>query len=130
MGNFAVASKTKELIPELSGGLSRHCPEGEEPYNLPSQLFSTSNSSYLRCLELTSVSLKLPADFNGLVNLKRLNLVDVSITDEDVQNLLSKCKLLECLEIAYCRMHTTIRTPYPLNQLKHLQVDNYCPLKR
>lgn len=89
--NFAIASKTKELIIELSGwpkllssrdllyGIER---VGEEPYNLPAQLFSAGNGSYLKCLELTSVSLQLPADFIGLQNLKNLTLVDVSITDE------------------------------------------------
>lgn len=134
--NFAIASKTKELIIDLNGGfklsLSRAISSGiyrykGEPYNIPPQLFSADNGPYLQCLELTSVSLHLPADFKGFLNLKKLTLVDVSITDEDVQCMLSRCNLLEFFEIAYCRMVTSIRMPKPLNQFKHLLVDK-CPL--
>nr|XP_034579237.1 F-box/FBD/LRR-repeat protein At1g13570-like isoform X2 [Setaria viridis] len=134
--NFAIASKTKELIIDLNGGfklsLSRDISRGiyrdkGEPYNIPPQLFSADNGPYLQRLELTSVSLHLPADFKGFLNLKKLTLVDVSITDEDVQCMLSRCNLLEFFEIAYCRMVTSIRMPKPLNQFKHLLVDK-CPL--
>jgi len=132
--NFAIASKTKELNIHLFGWgkllLPRDISYGrvtEEPYNLPSQLFDAGNGSYLQHLELTSVSLQLPADFNGFRNLKHLTLVDVSITDEDAQRMLSKCILLEFVEIASCRMITSIQASYPLGQLKHLVVDN-CPL--
>ncbi|CAN6281448.1 unnamed protein product [Urochloa humidicola] len=134
--NFAIASKTKELILNLNGGfrlsLSRNISHGiykdkGELYNMPPQLFSADNGGYLQRLELTSVSLHLPADFKGFLNLKKLTLVDVGITDEDVQCMLSRCNLLEFFEIAYCRMVTSIRMPKPLNQLKHLLVDK-CPL--
>ncbi|XP_039831061.1 putative F-box/FBD/LRR-repeat protein At5g62970 isoform X1 [Panicum virgatum] len=81
--NFAIASKTKELNIHLFGWgkllLPRDISYGrvtEEPYNLPSQLFDAGNGSYLQHLELTSVSLQLPADFNGFRNLKHLTLVD------------------------------------------------------
>uniref|UniRef100_A0A0E0DK44 Uncharacterized protein n=1 Tax=Oryza meridionalis TaxID=40149 RepID=A0A0E0DK44_9ORYZ len=100
---------------------------GEPPYNLPSQLFSPNYCSYLRCLELTTVSLQLPADFKGFQNLKSLSLVDMNITNEDVQCMLSKCNLLEFLEISYCRTITSIRMLYPLDRLKHLVV-NICPI--
>ncbi|KAL6636926.1 hypothetical protein ACP70R_024498 [Stipagrostis hirtigluma subsp. patula] len=134
--NFAIASKTKELIIDLSGGhkmsLSSDLLYGiqrvrEEPYHLPSQLFSADNGSCLRFLDLTSVFLQLPADFNGFMNLKNLTLVDVGITDEDVQCMLSRCNRLEFFEIAYCRLVTGIRMPHPSKQLKHLLVDR-CPL--
>ncbi|CAL5059842.1 unnamed protein product [Urochloa decumbens] len=70
--------------------------------------------------KLTTVSLQLPSDFKGFMNLKSLTLVDVSITDEDVQCMLSKCNLLEFFEIAYCGMVTCIRMLRPLDRLKHL----------
>uniref|UniRef100_A0A0E0KWR7 F-box domain-containing protein n=1 Tax=Oryza punctata TaxID=4537 RepID=A0A0E0KWR7_ORYPU len=133
--NFAIASKTKDFVIDLSGyaktAFFRDLSCGkrtvrEEPYNLPLQLFSPNYGSCLRCLELTTVSLQLPTDFKGFFNLKILSLVDVSITDEHVQCMLSKCNLLEFLEIAYCRMVTSIRMLHPLNQLKHLVVD-ICP---
>ncbi|RLM77858.1 hypothetical protein C2845_PM12G30790 [Panicum miliaceum] len=133
--NFAIASKAKEFAINFSG-LSKSLiffdlARGkrivrEEPYNSPSQLFSPNNGLYLRCLELMVVSLQLPADFEGFVSLKSLTLVDVSITDEDVHCMLSKCNLLEFFEIAYCRMVTSIRVLHPSDQLKHLVVDT-CP---
>ncbi|RLN16882.1 hypothetical protein C2845_PM02G04850 [Panicum miliaceum] len=134
--DFAIASKTKELIIDLSGGLklllSRNMSRGiyrgrGELYNIPPQLFSADNGPYLQRLQLTSVSVHLPANFEGFLNLKKLTLVDVSIADEDVQRMLSRCNLLEFFEIAYCRMVTSLRMPKPLNQLNHLLVDN-CPL--
>ncbi|RLM78145.1 F-box/FBD/LRR-repeat protein [Panicum miliaceum] len=98
----------------------------EEPYNLTSQFFNPSNGSHLQCLELMAVSLHLPSDFKGFLNLKSLSLVDVSITDEDVECMLSKCNLLEFFEISYCRMVTSIRMLHPLNRFKHLVV-HICP---
>ncbi|KAF8722411.1 hypothetical protein HU200_022526 [Digitaria exilis] len=137
--NFAIASRTKEFVINLSGRPKstyfRELSCGnkriarEEPYNLPSQLFSPNNGSYLQCLELRTVSLQLPSDFKGFLNLKSLSLVDVRITDEDVQSMLSKCELLEFFEIAYCRMVTRIRMLDSLDRLKHLVVD-ICPKLR
>lgn len=136
--SFAITSKTKKFVINLSGGYRGSFFErlsyggrimrmvGEETYSFPSQFFSPNNCSHLRCLELWSVSLQLPSDFQGLLNLKSLALVDVSITDENVQCMLSKCILLEFLEIAYCSMVTSIRMLRPLDQLMHLVVD-ICP---
>jgi hypothetical protein len=132
--DFAITSKVKELTINLSYGcemfLSRDLEYGidrvvrEEPYKIPSQLFSWNNGSYLLCLELTYVSLQLPADFKGFKNLRALTLVDVSITDEDLNCMLSECGLLEFCKIAFCRMVTNIQVPHPLDQLKHLVVDS------
>ena len=73
-----------------------------------------------------SLSLHLPSNFKGFLNLKSLSLVDVSITDEDVACMLSKRNLLEFFEISYCRMVTSIRILHPLNRFKHLVV-HICP---
>ncbi|KAJ1275626.1 hypothetical protein BS78_05G149800 [Paspalum vaginatum] len=134
--DFAVASKTKKLVVNLSGhdkfGFFLDLTSGrrivrKEPYILPSQLFSPSNGSYLQCLKLTTVSVQLPYDFEGFLNLKSLTSVDLSITDEDVQRMLSKCNLLEFLEISFCRTVTSIRVLHPLDRLMHLVVD-ICPV--
>ncbi|PUZ74339.1 hypothetical protein GQ55_1G057000 [Panicum hallii var. hallii] len=133
--NFAIASKAKELVIDLScsskDAFFRAFAYGkkwirEEPYNLTSQFFSPSNGLHLQCLELMAVSLHLPSDFKGFPNLKSLSLVDVSITDEDVECMLSKCNLLEFFEITHCRMVTSIRMLHPLNRFKHLVV-HVCP---
>ncbi|KAF8769625.1 hypothetical protein HU200_006219 [Digitaria exilis] len=127
--NFAISSKTKKFVINLAcvsksmlfraGG---HWISRKEPYNLPSELFSPDNSPYLQCLELRTVSLQLPSDFKGFLNLKSLTLVDVRIIDDDVQRMLSKCNLLEFFEISYCIMVTSIRVLHPLDRLKHLVV--------
>ncbi|TVU16589.1 hypothetical protein EJB05_40160 [Eragrostis curvula] len=131
--SFATRSKTKDFVLNLSGvskiSFFRHgriMRMVREPYSLPSQFFSPNTCSFLGCLELWTVSLQLPSDYKGFLNLKRLTLVDVSITDEDVQCMLSKCYLLEFFEIAYCRMVTSIRLLHPLDRLMHLVVD-ICP---
>jgi hypothetical protein len=102
--HFAITSKTKEFVINLSGKpksafdtevIFHMWLDREEPYDLPSQLFSPDNGSYLRYLDFRTVSLQLPSDFKGFPNLKSLTLVDVSITDKDVQWVLSKCNLLE-----------------------------------
>lgn len=133
--DFAIAAKTRKLTVDLFGGpkflLSRkllhaHLPR-EESYNIPSRLFYCDIGSYLQCLELTSVALQLPADFKGFLNLKNLTLADVSVTDEDVHRMLSRCNLLEFFDISYCTMVTRIRICHPLSQFKHFLVSS-CPL--
>ncbi|CAL5020272.1 unnamed protein product [Urochloa decumbens] len=130
---FAVVSKAKELILHLSNAsrtsLSRNMPyelpaQRPQPYSFPCHMFGASEGSYLRCLQLSSVSLKLPVDFNGFPNLKKLIMVDVNITNEHVEYLLSKCSLLEFIEIACCRMLTTLRALRPLSRLEHLKVQD------
>uniref|UniRef100_A0A0E0HWX0 F-box domain-containing protein n=1 Tax=Oryza nivara TaxID=4536 RepID=A0A0E0HWX0_ORYNI len=134
---FAVASKTKELILDLSD-LTRFFMlpvmvfhpylDREGFYEFPCQLLDANNGgSHLQCLQLTSMYLKPAADFTGFLNLKRLNLIGVNITDEGVQNLLCNPNVLEFLEISFCRMLTKIHAPHFLNRLKHLQVD-CCPV--
>jgi hypothetical protein len=130
--NFGIASKTNELIIDLSGSRNLSYTNAiklhsEEPYSLPQQLFCAHNGSYLRCLEVASVSLHLPGDFKGFVNLKNFTLVDVSISNEDIQCMISRCNLLEYFEISFCRNISSIQTPQPLDQLNHLVVDK-CPL--
>jgi hypothetical protein len=127
---FALVSKAKDLILHLSSiTFSRNIPYNELPahrpqlYSFPCHMFGSGEGSCLQCLQLSSVSLNLlPADFSGFPNLKRLVMVDVDITNEQVECLLSKCNLLEFIEIACCRMLTSLRARRPLNQLKHLKV--------
>ncbi|KAL6911266.1 hypothetical protein ACP4OV_000071 [Aristida adscensionis] len=135
---FAVTSKAKELVLRLSeitrNFLYRNMryalpADRVEPYSFPCHLFHGRNGSYLRRLHLFSVSVNVPGDFNGFGSLKKLSMVDVDITEEHVEHLLSTCNVLEFLEIAYCRKLTSLRI-HPLSQLKHLQVENCVFLKQ
>uniref|UniRef100_A0A0E0AG30 F-box domain-containing protein n=1 Tax=Oryza glumipatula TaxID=40148 RepID=A0A0E0AG30_9ORYZ len=120
--NFAIKSKTKQLVLDFR---SFHWPI-DEPYNFAFQIFDAANMENLQSLKLGSISLKPPADFKGFQNLKRLKLLDVGITDEDLQLLLSDCNCLEFLGIYCCKLITSLRTTHLSTQLKHLYVYE-CP---
>uniref|UniRef100_J3MIR1 F-box domain-containing protein n=1 Tax=Oryza brachyantha TaxID=4533 RepID=J3MIR1_ORYBR len=122
--NFVISSRTKQLILDFSPTRSI-----KAPYSFPFRLFDATNGSHLQFLEVCSVSLKPPADFKGLVNLKRLHLVVVDITDEHIHLLLSNCNVLEFLGIYDCDNLTRLRTCHPSNQLKHLVVKKCYYLK-
>lgn len=85
-----------------------------------------SNLCYLR---LWFASLKVPADSRGSLNLTKLSLREVDITDEDLHQFLSECNHLREVDITDCRMLTNLRVPGHLNQLKSLLVA-ICPLLR
>ncbi|EEE61814.1 hypothetical protein OsJ_16436 [Oryza sativa Japonica Group] len=72
---------------------------------------------------------KVPADSRGSLNLTKLSLREVDITDEDLHQFLSECNHLREVDITDCRMLTNLRVPGHLNQLKSLLVA-ICPLLR
>uniref|UniRef100_A0A0E0LHE2 Uncharacterized protein n=1 Tax=Oryza punctata TaxID=4537 RepID=A0A0E0LHE2_ORYPU len=116
--NFALASKTKQLILDFQP----HLPK-QALYNFPFELFSAANSLQLQALKLSTVSLKLPPNFNGFQKLQKLKLEYTNVSDEDMQTLVSNCNSLISLGIIHCGMITRLDTSHPLNQLKHLQVE-------
>uniref|UniRef100_A0A0E0PEZ3 Uncharacterized protein n=1 Tax=Oryza rufipogon TaxID=4529 RepID=A0A0E0PEZ3_ORYRU len=71
----------------------------------------------------------VPADSRGSLNLTKLSLREVDITDEDLHQFLSECNHLREVDITDCRMLTNLRVPGHLNQLKSLLVA-ICPLLR
>ncbi|CAN6271475.1 unnamed protein product [Urochloa humidicola] len=119
---FAIASKTKQLIFDFECQYPTN-----EPYSFPFQLFNADNGSHLQSMRLGSVSLKQPSHINVIINLKRLELVDVNVTNDELKLMLFNCNVLEFFGISSCVMLTSLHTPHPLNQLKHLKV-SHCPL--
>ncbi|CAK8569930.1 unnamed protein product [Lathyrus sativus] len=69
----------------------------QERYKIPFGLFSCQS---LRDLSLYCCCLKLPTKFEGFKNLKRLELCQVTITQDAFENLISRCPLLESLMLA------------------------------
>uniref|UniRef100_A0A0D9VZN8 F-box domain-containing protein n=1 Tax=Leersia perrieri TaxID=77586 RepID=A0A0D9VZN8_9ORYZ len=118
---FAIATKTRHLIFDFTPFHAIY-----EPYRFPLEIFSATNSSYLQSMKLGAVSLKQPENFNGFLNIKKLELKDVDITDEGLQLLLTKCHALEFLGVSLCGRLTSIQTSHPSSRLKHLQVYS-CP---
>jgi hypothetical protein len=98
---FAIASKTKQLI--LDFQVQHH---GKEPYTFPFQLFDATNGSHLQSMKLGSISLKHPASIKFFLNLKKLEPVDVNITDEELKVTLCSCNVLEFIGIFRCKMLT------------------------
>ncbi|KAF0909345.1 hypothetical protein E2562_035506 [Oryza meyeriana var. granulata] len=122
---FAIATKTKHLIFDFTP--LRATGATDEPYRFPLEIFSATNSSRLQSMKLGGVSLKQPENFKGFLNIKKLELKCVDITDEQLQLLLPKCHVLEFLGMSLCRRLTSIQTSHPSSHLKHLQV-SHCPL--
>jgi hypothetical protein len=123
--NFAIASKIKHLILDLT----TYSPKREfikELYKFPFQFFDATNSSHLQSVKLCCVSLNKAANFEAFRHLKKLELVDVDITDEELQLMLSNCIVLEFLGLSFIRTLRSLRTPHPSKHFKHLLV-SYCP---
>ncbi|KAJ1289116.1 hypothetical protein BS78_02G140400 [Paspalum vaginatum] len=119
---FAISSKTKQLI------FYFECQRPtKEPYGFPFQLFDASSGSHLEYMKLGSVSLKHTANIKVLLNLKKLELEDVNITDEELKHMLFNCNALEFIGVSRCKMLTCVETPHPLKHLKHLHA-SHCPL--
>ncbi|XP_058735914.1 F-box/FBD/LRR-repeat protein At1g13570-like [Vicia villosa] len=68
----------------------------DKKYQIPRCLFSCQG---LRCLELYWCWLKPPTKFEGFKNLKSLGLYDVTISQDDFENLIFSCSLLESLTL-------------------------------
>lgn len=81
----------------------------------------------MHSLKLSFVSLNKAANFEAFQNLKKLELVDVNITDEELHLLLSNCIVLEFLCISNLETLRSLRTPYLSKHFKHLLV-RCCPL--
>lgn len=119
---FAIASKTRQLIFNFEGR-----DPTKAPYSFPFQLFDAANGFHLQSMRLGFVSLRQPSNIKVIVNLKRLELVNVNITDNDLKLMLFNCNVLEFFGISCCQMLTSLQTARPYNHLKHLRV-SHCPL--
>ena len=119
---FAVASKTKQLTFDFEAQNPT-----KESYSFPFQFFNAANGSHLQSLKLGSVSLKHPSNIKFLLNLKKLELADVNIDNENLELMLSACNVLEFFGISGCKMLTSLHTPRHSNHLKGLKV-SLCPL--
>jgi hypothetical protein len=131
---FVIESKTKALSLELLYHapvylLERELDDSIELYSFPFRLFDASNGSHLQFLLFTSISVKVPADFEGFVNLKKLYICDLRISDEDLKHLLSKCSLLKFLSVTYCKTIIGLRVFHPASHLERLEVANCSSLR-
>ncbi|KAL5199296.1 hypothetical protein ABZP36_020499 [Zizania latifolia] len=119
---FVAASQTKNLVLVLVPA-NTSVPR----YSLPVELLDsgTGFSVRLQHIHLGFVSIKLPVQFSGFPNLRKLDLDLVHVTAKDLQDLLSTCSNLESLRIMGWLLHAELRVPNPLCNLRYLCVQ-YC----
>jgi hypothetical protein len=131
---FVIGSKAKALSLRLLYHapvyvLERELDDSIELYSFPFRLFDASNGAHLQYLLFTPISVRVPADFEGFINLKKLYLCDLGIADEDLQHLLSKCSLLQFLSVTYCRTIIGLRVSHPASHLERLEVASCSSLR-
>jgi hypothetical protein len=78
-------------------------------YVFPLELFDSESISRLQHIQLSFVSLKLPAHFRGFQNLRKLDLNLLHVTRNDLENMLSNCDSLEWLSIVRCHLNDELR---------------------
>uniref|UniRef100_A0A0E0R3P7 F-box domain-containing protein n=1 Tax=Oryza rufipogon TaxID=4529 RepID=A0A0E0R3P7_ORYRU len=120
---FAIASKARVIILDFSPDWKSH----ENNYDFPCHIFDKHNGSYLEALRLDSVTLNPPLDFCGFANLKLLALDNVRL--QHLEQLISKCHVLEWLSIQSCNQLHNLHVSEPLCRLQYLSIQG-CHLQR
>jgi len=113
------ASCTKNLALDL---VPKYYRNRIERYALPFELLDGEAASRLQQIQLSFVSFKLPSQFSGFPNLKRLDLYSLRVTRMDLQDLLSACSKIEWLSIVKCDLEDEVIVARPLSDLLYLRV--------
>ncbi|KAJ1258485.1 hypothetical protein BS78_10G079300 [Paspalum vaginatum] len=123
---FVVASHVKNLALDL---IPANFRGRNDRYLLPSELLKKESTSCLRNLQLSFVSIKLPAQFSGFPNIRKLDLQSVDVTFKDLEDMVSSCSNLEWLSIVRCHLDDELKIDLPLPRLLYLCVA-YCRITR
>ncbi|XP_044434518.1 uncharacterized protein [Triticum aestivum] len=98
----------------------------EEEYNFPCAVLSDeAAASSIQSLRLSSCAFHPTSSLGHLRRLTCLHLSLVRITEEGLLLLLSKCSVLERLEISHCSGIICLRVASTMQQLKYISV-SYC----
>ncbi|CAO2163611.1 unnamed protein product [Urochloa humidicola] len=124
--NFAVASRTKNLTFDLK---PKKFWERNDHYVFPFKFLNYGSMSSLQYMQLCFVSLRLPSQFRGFPNLRKLYLQAVHATRKDLEDVLSRCYKLEWLRIDRCHINDELMVDGQLPHLLYLYVE-YCKLTR
>lgn len=117
--SFAAASSTKNLALDL---VPKNYFGNTERYIFPFELLDRETMSRLQQIQLSFVSFKLPSQFSGFPELKRLDLCLLQVTSKDLQNMLSGCFKLEWLSISRCDLEDELIVDCPLSHLLYLRI--------
>jgi hypothetical protein len=119
---FSAALMAKCIILDFRAAMRIHHQRERNMYKLPVNLIGGENKSCIESLFLSFVWLKIPSDFLGFHNLRKLELVMVS----DLGNItffLAKCPALVWLSIAWSSLFD-LNIPYPLCHLQYLKISD------
>lgn len=116
--SFAVSSKTKSLVFYLPQNYTSNVF-----YIFPFELLDVKTLSRLQHIQLGFVSLiKLPFQFSGFPNLKKLDLLLLRTTREDLEDMIANCPNLEWLSLNRCHIDDELKFDRPFTRLIYLQV--------
>lgn len=122
---FASASRAKHFVLDLSPAVHTNHQTEEHKYEFPVDLLNGQNGSPIISLRLGLVCLKLPSDFLGFKDLKKLELHLISDLGNLINLFLAKCPALERLSLSHCSM-IDLNIPDALCHLQYLKVINCC----
>ncbi|PVH36728.1 hypothetical protein PAHAL_6G154900 [Panicum hallii] len=103
--------------------------ERNDHYVFPFKLLNHGSISRLHHMQLSFVFLKLPSQFRGFPNLRKLYIQVVLASRKDLEHVLSHCCKLEWLRIDRCNLNDELTVNGPLPRLLYLYVE-HCKLTR
>lgn len=102
--DFALARQVQVLKLDF-----KTSPLPDEVFDLPPSFYAQHYSQYLKQISLGCAHLNPTLSFEGFSSLKELRLWRCKLSDEVVQKIVLKCKLLESFAIDKCRILKYVR---------------------
>lgn len=103
---FVVSSNVQNLAFDLVPAEFRG---HNDRYLLPSKLLDSASTSCLQNVQLGFVSFKLPSQFSGFPNLRKLDLQFIDVTAKDLEDMLSSCSSIAWLSIVSCHLDDELK---------------------
>ncbi|XP_039842869.1 F-box/FBD/LRR-repeat protein At1g13570-like isoform X3 [Panicum virgatum] len=116
---FVVSSNVQNLAFDLVPAEFRG---HNDRYLLPSKLLDSASTSCLQNVQLGFVSFKLPSQFSGFPNLRKLDLQFIDVTAKDLEDMLSSCSCIAWLSIVRRHLDDELKVDLPLPSLLYLSV--------
>lgn len=117
---YAVSSRTKNLILHVS--LTPLDVFHYKRYVFPVQLLDAG--SCLQHIQLAHVLLKVPSQFVGFPNLRRLGLYSTRVSASDMQCMVSNCPNIEWLDLFMVHLNDELKVDRPLSCLLYLRLSD------
>ena len=110
-------------IQELTLVLARFTePIAKSYYNFPCSLLSDGSGSLIQLLHLCCCTFRPTAKLGCFGSLKRLHLISVHISGDELGCLLSGSLALEQLRLKHCHEIIYVKVPFLLQQLSYIEV--------